>query len=103
MKKPHKHADVIKAWADGEKIEFFNPQNGRWRDYDPVSFCGVEDEFRIKPEPKPDIVHEVRLWMGAQNSVLVRYNSESLRVSGANLRLTFDGESGRLKLGEILS
>jgi len=25
MKTPHKHAELIKAWADGAEIEFFDP------------------------------------------------------------------------------
>lgn len=29
MNKPHKHAELIKAWADGAEIEYFNT-NGSW-------------------------------------------------------------------------
>lgn len=30
MKTPHKHAEIIKAWADGEKIEIFDDVNECW-------------------------------------------------------------------------
>jgi hypothetical protein len=56
-------------------------------------------QYRIKPEPKPDVVTECRI-LGAYKSIL--WNSETNTVSGANLRLTFDGETGKLKKAEVL-
>ena len=49
MNKPHKHAELIKAWADGAEIEwydeyhsqYFNCTNPNWRD---------NTEYRIKPK-----------------------------------------------------
>jgi len=50
----HKHAELIKAWADGAKIEFYNvfqewvdADNPKWKEG-----C----IYRIKPEPKPEKV-----------------------------------------------
>lgn len=50
--KPHVHAEVIKAWADGAKIEYYSKEFGCW--------CDIADnhpswydwtEYRVKPEP----------------------------------------------------
>lgn len=56
-KRPHVHAELIKAWADGEKIQFkcpsptaFSKSSGEWIDTDVpewLEYC----EYRIKPEP----------------------------------------------------
>ena len=48
MKQPHKHAALIKAWADGAEIELYN--FGRWQDVKTPSWC-LDLEYRIKPEP----------------------------------------------------
>lgn len=47
--KPHKHAKLIKAWADGAKIQYWNESLHKWIDKgDPLwyEWC----EYRIKPE-----------------------------------------------------
>lgn len=49
MKTPKKHADLIKAWADGASIERFSHEQGRWVDESFPMF--MEDlEYRIKQE-----------------------------------------------------
>jgi hypothetical protein len=53
MNKPHKHAEVIKAWVDGKVIQRLTKQG--WRDilhhpYAPP--CNPTVDYRIKPEPK---------------------------------------------------
>ena len=46
--KPHKHAELIKAWADGAEIEFRFPGTGVWLlAYDP-NWDG-DIEYRINP------------------------------------------------------
>ncbi len=90
MKTPHKHADIIKAWADGAEIEFsFNGYE--WR---PIAERGWRDDvgYRIKPEPKPDVVGYAKIisfWSSYQSS-------------DHNLKLTFDGETGNLKAAEVI-
>lgn len=43
--KPHKHSELIKAWADGHQIQV--KYGSEWRDCQP---CWHEnDEYRIKP------------------------------------------------------
>lgn len=48
--KPHKHAEVIKAWADGAEIEYRDPKDGEpWELV--VNPCWIpEFEYRVKPE-----------------------------------------------------
>ena len=99
MNKPHKHSELIKAWADGAKIQYL--ENGIWAD------CHVNGpawdsttEYRIKPEPKPDEVFYVsadldRVKGGELYSTYYKYVND-------NLKLTFDGETGRLKSAEVL-
>lgn len=46
--KPHKHAECIKAWADGAQIQFFN--YGYWHDVDTNEPRWYDNtEYRIKP------------------------------------------------------
>ena len=50
----HKHSELIKAWADGAEIQYYDSvfHSGTWRD-----ICGrdlhwhPEVKYRIKPEP----------------------------------------------------
>lgn len=51
MKTPHKHAELIKAWADGAEIQFRYP-NGAWIDAAAPSFQDPRAEYRVKPEPQ---------------------------------------------------
>jgi hypothetical protein len=51
MKTPHKHAEFIKAWADGEKIQFRNSASEPWTDIDGTPVWNQFAEYRIKPEP----------------------------------------------------
>jgi len=88
MKKPHKHAELIKAWADGAEIQF--KRHGGWSDCRPVDW-NEHMEFRIKPEQKPDVVQH---WCASVQPL--KYPEQK------NLKLTFDGETGKLKSAEVL-
>lgn len=44
----HKHAEVIKAWADGEEIEYFNGCFG-WRDAIKPTW-GEDIQYRVRPK-----------------------------------------------------
>ena len=52
--KPHKHAELIKAWADGAVIQFLNCSDD-WIDVDNPRWH-KEGEYRIKPEEKKPVV-----------------------------------------------
>ena len=88
----HKHADLIIAWAGGAEIQYYDAIMCRWEDDKNPKW--LEDtKFRIKPEPKPDVV----LCYGAnKRGVYIEPWGDS------NLRLTFDGETGELKSAEVL-
>lgn len=54
MNTPHKHADVIHAWADGRTIQFKSTLDYDWHDYriGLPHFNEEDTEWRIKPDIK---------------------------------------------------
>lgn len=57
-RKPHKHAELIKAWADGAEIQWRDPTSYRGHETKGWQDCGDELplwplwlEYRVKPEP----------------------------------------------------
>lgn len=50
--KPHKHAALIKAWADGALIQQYKPHLDEWHDTSPYPVWDDRVEYRIKPELK---------------------------------------------------
>jgi hypothetical protein len=103
MKKPHKHAELIKAWADGAEIQWFDECDQEWWDTSTPSWK-AHVEFRIKPEPKPDVVYygvcdqeAARLRVTELEWCFTKLNDE-----GDLIKLTFDGETGKLKTAEVL-
>lgn len=51
-KKPHVHAEVIKAWADGAEIEYYSEEFGCWQDIsDRFTIWHKHVQYRVKPEP----------------------------------------------------
>jgi hypothetical protein len=96
MNKPHKHADLIKAWADGAEIEFRWDCLDDWRRLTTPRW-DQDGDYRIKPEPRPDVVvysfetcHGQKSWSNGKEE----YH---------NLKLTFDGETGKLKAAEVIA
>lgn len=74
MGTPHKHAEFIKAWADGETIQYFNLAKQEWVDcaYNrPI--WNSEDSYRIKPEKK---WYRVALYRGTDSNWATCANSE---------------------------
>ena len=64
MNQPHKHKDVIIAWANGEEIEFRDPEfSTQWNPIKVPSWL-PDTEYRVKPEPKESI-HTFRIGVGA--------------------------------------
>ena len=49
MNKPHKHAEFIKAWADGAEIEFRQEECHAWKKVDSPSWS-LYNQYRVKPE-----------------------------------------------------
>lgn len=108
MGTPHKHAALIKAWADGAEIQWRESflDDGEWR---ATLFPSWEPdlEYRIKPEPKPDIVRYAKASF-CRDSVgsYTRSNTSTWwsmeKAWDDNIKATFDGETGKLKKVEIV-
>ena len=96
MNTPHKHAEVIKAWADGAAIELKHNTNG-WQKCNTPNWCD-DYEYRVKPEPKPDVVEKYK--------AEARQKYGSVRIAEHwekdNLKLTFSGETGQLIKAEVV-
>lgn len=97
MAKPHKHAALIKAWADGAEIQYQYENTTMWVDLgDSPAAWHPTVQYRIKPEPKPDVVkfcsvspdHSGRLTSG--------------RNFLDNVKYTFCGETGKLLKVELI-
>jgi hypothetical protein len=89
--KPHKHAALIKQWADGHEIEkqantgeWFIDCRPDWHEY---------GYYRIEPEPKPDVVRNFEIHIDG---------SVWLNTTNMNIRLTFSGENNKLKSAEVI-
>lgn len=111
-KVPHKHAALIKMWADGAIIEardlsgWIEVPNPVWNEW---------VEYRLKPEPKPDVVTNTLVkfhdswkrmeawltWHGDSLPTGYAHNLYNKRLH--HLRFTFDGETDKLKSVELIN
>ena len=106
----HKHAELIKAWADGAIIEGISPSRGIdwWMVESNPDWANTEVEYRIKPEPKPDLVMYSRVLSmqehkdGGYYAWVSNAYTQMPSCKNDNLKLTFDGETGELKSAEVL-
>ena len=99
----HKHYDLIVAWAEGKEIEAYSQLYKEWF---PVRepFWSETTNYRIKPEPKPDIIRYLGVEVRndcVENGTMwdeICYVSQWEQV----LKLTFDGNTGKFKSAEVL-
>ncbi len=107
----HKHAELIKAWADGAEIQVkYTDDPQYWVDKNYPSWH-PDDQYRIKPEPKPDVVVYVTFAQGELEK-MVKESEKYAQISEVyfstnlddtdKLKLTFDGKTGELKSAEVL-
>jgi len=99
LQEPRKHSELIKAWADGKSIQIqttrcrtgHSNQTTDWDD-EPKPTWDDWANYRIKPEPKPDVERDIYLTYDkiAGPTVGVKYSSP-------NVRAIFDAETGDLK------
>ena len=94
----HKHADLIKQWADGAQIQHHHQFEDRWDDVDNPRWLD-DHNYRIKPMPKPDMYKYVDV--RAVRDGICQWTT--CLPEEANLGLTFDGQSGKLKSAEVLN
>ena len=101
MCKPHKHAAIIKAWADGAQIQYLRDPGVRdqWCDCATPIWSGSAT-YRIKPEPKPDVSITTHLSLSVgKTHVLSQHPSYT---GYTNIQCIFDGETGVLKKVELI-
>jgi len=99
MKQKHIYAEVIKAWADGAEVQFRrkNDANFVWTDIARPTWQIECYEYRVKPEPRPDVVIEECLFLNG-NCTITRNGTGRNKV-----RYIFDAENGyKLKSVEIV-
>lgn len=89
MSGPHVHAELIKAWADGDEIQVYIDYE--WQDNAQPSWS---DKLQYRIKKAKDFS---RIYQTMGEAVLCRYADQH-----HNLKLTFDGETGRLKAAEVL-
>lgn len=100
--KVHTHADIIREWA----LDITRPLQKRrdegeeWQDIQDQPEWSPYYLYRFKPKPQRDKVTECKV-LGIYKSIL--WNSTLDKVSHANLRLTFDGDTGKLKDAKVIS
>ena len=98
----HPHFDLIVEWAKDTSrvVQCRSHRTGEWNDCNDVNIPGwlPSYEYRFKPEPKPDVVFEGLFGLYGIGSLCYHVSS----AGKPNLRLTFDGETGKLKSAEVL-
>jgi hypothetical protein len=106
----HKHAEVMKIWVDDmtTQIQFYDKTKDDWIDCNGIGgpSWANEFEYRIKPEPKPDVVYYACFDEGDVLEKVRQLEScitISLHKALDSLKLTFDGETGKLKSAEVIS
>ena len=99
--KPHKHAELIKAWADGAVIERLWSDKHWLIDNQPM--WEEWEEYRIKPEPKPDVVsYLIKDWKFDEWNEHEQDWDSLKDDTREKLKLIRDGETGELKSAEVL-
>ena len=87
----HKHAGLIKLWADGAEIEF-QDVGGDWRiSRNPEWLINLE--YRVKPKPNKELLVTMAFEHALQEPLIA---SMFLYENNANpnVKFTFDGETG---------
>ena len=85
---PRKHAELIKAWADGAEIQLLR-SDGLWTDIE-TPHWESSIIYRIKPVPKEDY---------SERGFILFFNRN---ISSAPVNVTFSGETGEPKKVEIV-
>ena len=87
----HKHAKLIKAWAEGAKIQKFSKRSQRWEDTDNPSW-GDDTEYRLRVDYTIELNAHI-------------LNGELFIDVGArfpNISLMFDATTSELKSVEMI-
>lgn len=106
MNKPHKHAEIIKAWADGAEVEFRAHFVERWQDASYPTWHS-HYEYRVKVKVKEEVLitrvtlHNTRVTLhkGSLTYPYLSTNSDPT-YDQKNLKLTFT--DGKLTAAEVI-
>jgi hypothetical protein len=92
----HKNSEVIKAFADGKECEKWCEVQDKW--FNVINFWDFDcyEKVRIKPKPKPDVVRYTGIGLDYADDASER------KFPTDNLKLTFDGETNKLKSAEVI-
>ena len=100
MSKPHKHAELIKAWADGAEIQHYNTDYNEWIDcQDNTPTWNENVKYRIKPKEK----QKVKMWQwvfkygGSDTLYTTAYFCEDKEEAQARLGYGHSGEEALFK------
>ena len=94
--KPHKHAEVIKAWADGAEIQYCHPHTNEWLNVDEPNWCsGIV--YRIKPEP--DQISYLLLNYPHKD----KWFEHDYPCEHDCIKIVRDRKTGKLKSAEVIS
>jgi hypothetical protein len=96
----HKHAELIKQWADGAKVQYWSENGAYWLDT-AMPQWHTDTRYRIKPEPKPDIIKYAQA-ASPQSGVNSIDTIRSEYKCWHNLKLVYDGSTGILKHAEAI-
>lgn len=99
-----KHSELIKAWADGARIQCLSQPFNEWIDVNHNPSWRDDREYRIKPEPKPDIVKHIHFDADSQLSEIFIGDDLENKHShwDLHLKVVIDGETGKLKSAEVI-
>ena len=95
-RKPHKHAEVIKAWADGAEIQALS---GKFWLSTPSPQWSEDKEYRIKPEPKPDVESYLVFRRRDGWIEFTQFIDDGNVMEVINI--IRDGETGKIKSAEV--
>ena len=102
MNTPHIHHDLIILWAKGAVIEEQSIDGDWFIQVRPT--WSIYDSFRVKPEPKPDVLRygiaSVKTGYGKFGGV-ESFGDANLNENN-NLKLTFHGDTGKLIKAEVV-
>lgn len=110
MMKEHKHAEVLRAIADGKTVQYREHGNDGYVDYtieqvyvQPLSVFRNDYEWRVKPEPKPNYIEDIG-WKHDDDRYDDIFFASCLPwvKPKAIIRVLVDGESGLPKSVELI-
>lgn len=95
----HPHADLIKAWAEdtSKELQVLGKYSREWHDTTCNDLLILPDyEYRFKP--KPDVVR----WVWATENIGNGQEYCSWANGTPNMKVIFDGETGKLIKAEVI-